>query len=237
MRAGSAAKLIVDALLLRFLPLARRRIDTAQAQVGSSYLFCLSIVTTRYFTVRCCIHEDCFTQTKALCRIGFWDFLCCIQIWIRLFPFWGKLRILTALWPGLKFSDQLLKAAFICNWAYLVWRLCGLGMLIGTESRDLWKLWMWLQDGQYLRASDPAYEQVLDSLAMVAHHTPVPLLEALLKWRERWLVDLCTTCAFDPMSFGANFCLPCAYKSFVGMQWISKGSKWCLNFPKEGKFP
>jgi hypothetical protein len=72
MRAGSAAKLIVDALLLRFLPLARRRIDTAQAQ-----------------------------------------------------------------------------------------------------------------DGQYLRASDPAYEQVLDSLAMVAHHTPVPLLEALLKWRER----------------------------------------------------
>nr|ATG70920.1 ARM repeat superfamily protein [Callitropsis funebris] len=40
------------------------------------------------------------------------------------------------------------------------------------------------QDGQYLRASDPAYEQVLDSLAMVARHTPVHLLEALLKWRE-----------------------------------------------------
>lgn len=40
------------------------------------------------------------------------------------------------------------------------------------------------QDGQYLRTSDPAYEQVLDSLAMVARHTPVPLLEALLKWRE-----------------------------------------------------
>ncbi|RZC73803.1 hypothetical protein C5167_049286 [Papaver somniferum] len=40
------------------------------------------------------------------------------------------------------------------------------------------------QDGQYLRPSDPAYEQVLDSLAMVAQHTPVPLLEALLKWRE-----------------------------------------------------
>lgn len=30
---GSAAKLIVDALLQRFLPLARRRIETAQAQV------------------------------------------------------------------------------------------------------------------------------------------------------------------------------------------------------------
>lgn len=42
-----------------------------------------------------------------------------------------------------------------------------------------------LQDGQYLRPSDPAYEQVLDSLAMVARHTPVPLLEALLRWRER----------------------------------------------------
>jgi len=40
------------------------------------------------------------------------------------------------------------------------------------------------QDGQYLRASDPAYEQVLDSLAMVARHTPVQLLEALSKWRE-----------------------------------------------------
>ncbi|KAK9110935.1 hypothetical protein Scep_018454 [Stephania cephalantha] len=40
------------------------------------------------------------------------------------------------------------------------------------------------QDGQFLRPSDPAYEQVLDSLAMVARHTPVPLLEALLKWRE-----------------------------------------------------
>ncbi|XP_064993681.1 uncharacterized protein LOC135629734 isoform X2 [Musa acuminata AAA Group] len=72
MNAGSAAKLIVEALLQRFLPLARRRIETAQAQ----------------------------------------------------------------------------------------------------------------QDGQYLRPSDPAYEQVLDSLAMVARHTPVPLLEALLRWRE-----------------------------------------------------
>lgn len=40
------------------------------------------------------------------------------------------------------------------------------------------------QDGQHLRASDPAYEQVLDSLAMAAHYTPVPLLEALSKWRE-----------------------------------------------------
>ncbi|XP_022735431.1 uncharacterized protein LOC111288700 isoform X2 [Durio zibethinus] len=40
------------------------------------------------------------------------------------------------------------------------------------------------QDGQYLRPTDPAYEQVLDSLAMVARHTPAPLLEALLRWRE-----------------------------------------------------
>ncbi|CAL9098513.1 unnamed protein product [Musa textilis] len=36
MNAGSAAKLIVEALLQRFLPLARRRIETAQAQVLSS---------------------------------------------------------------------------------------------------------------------------------------------------------------------------------------------------------
>lgn len=45
------------------------------------------------------------------------------------------------------------------------------------------------QDGQYLRPSDPAYEQVLDSLAMIARHTPVPLLEALLRWRERCLIS------------------------------------------------
>eukprot|EP00897_Mesotaenium_endlicherianum_P002114 jgi/Mesen1/1930/ME000146S01025 len=40
------------------------------------------------------------------------------------------------------------------------------------------------QDGQYLRNSDPAYEQALDSLALVASHAPAPLLEALLQWRE-----------------------------------------------------
>lgn len=34
MNSGSAAKLIVEALLQRFLPLARRRIETAQAQVN-----------------------------------------------------------------------------------------------------------------------------------------------------------------------------------------------------------
>lgn len=34
MKAGGAAKLIVDALLQRFLPLARRRIETAQVQVS-----------------------------------------------------------------------------------------------------------------------------------------------------------------------------------------------------------
>lgn len=45
-----------------------------------------------------------------------------------------------------------------------------------------------MQDGQYLSPSDPAYDQVLDSLAMVARHTPVPLLEALLRWRERFVV-------------------------------------------------
>jgi hypothetical protein len=48
MKAGSAAKLIVDARLQRFLPLARRRIETAQAQVSyylpSSTFFILIIV-------------------------------------------------------------------------------------------------------------------------------------------------------------------------------------------------
>ncbi|XP_052624495.1 uncharacterized protein LOC111876656 isoform X2 [Lactuca sativa] len=39
-------------------------------------------------------------------------------------------------------------------------------------------------DGRYLRPSDPAYEQVLDSLALVARHMPIPLLEALLRWRD-----------------------------------------------------
>lgn len=41
MKAGSAAKLIVDALLQRFLPLARRRIETAQAQVLFNQKFSL----------------------------------------------------------------------------------------------------------------------------------------------------------------------------------------------------
>lgn len=52
------------------------------------------------------------------------------------------------------------------------------------------------QDGQYLRPSDPAYEQVLDSLAMVAQHTPVPLLEALLKWRERYTPSFTFICFY-----------------------------------------
>ena len=40
-------------------------------------------------------------------------------------------------------------------------------------------------DGQYLRLADPAYDQVLDSLAMVAAHTPQPLIKALIIWRQR----------------------------------------------------
>ncbi|KAF5769782.1 putative Cell morphogenesis protein [Helianthus annuus] len=41
-----------------------------------------------------------------------------------------------------------------------------------------------LHDGHYHRPLDPAYEQVLDSLALVARHMPVSLLEALLRWRD-----------------------------------------------------
>lgn len=43
MKGGRAAKLIVDALLQRFLPLARRRIETAQAQVQFLLYVCLCI--------------------------------------------------------------------------------------------------------------------------------------------------------------------------------------------------
>ena len=44
MKAGTAAKLIVDALLQRFLPLARRRIETAQAQVlFAHFSVCLDV--------------------------------------------------------------------------------------------------------------------------------------------------------------------------------------------------
>ncbi|KAJ8775251.1 hypothetical protein K2173_020255 [Erythroxylum novogranatense] len=40
MKAGSPAKLIVDVLLQRFLPLARRRIETAQAQACTTKTTC-----------------------------------------------------------------------------------------------------------------------------------------------------------------------------------------------------
>ncbi|XP_076893206.1 uncharacterized protein LOC143545157 [Bidens hawaiensis] len=42
----------------------------------------------------------------------------------------------------------------------------------------------YLHDGNYNRPLDPAYEQVLDSLALVARHMPVSLFEALLRWRD-----------------------------------------------------
>ncbi|GKA17859.1 furry homolog-like protein [Tanacetum coccineum] len=41
-----------------------------------------------------------------------------------------------------------------------------------------------LHDGQFVRPSDSAYDQVLESLALVARHMPVPLLEGLLRWRD-----------------------------------------------------
>ncbi|CAM8994511.1 unnamed protein product [Rhodiola kirilowii] len=65
------------------------------------------------------------------------------------------------------------------------------------------------QDGQYLRPSDPAYEQVLDSLAMVAQHTPVPLLEALLKWRE----SESTKGANDATTFQRKLAVECIFCS------------------------
>lgn len=65
------------------------------------------------------------------------------------------------------------------------------------------------QDGQYLRPSDPAYEQVLDSLAMVAKHTPVPLLEALLKWRE----SESPKGAHDASTFQRKLAVECIFSS------------------------
>jgi hypothetical protein len=70
------------------------------------------------------------------------------------------------------------------------------------------------QDGQYLRPSDPSYEQVLDSLAMVARHTPLPLLEALLRWRERYfflmlIMSFQLDCLFFPQIFYYTFLLKC----------------------------
>ncbi|KAM0835403.1 hypothetical protein ACQ4PT_062965 [Festuca glaucescens] len=62
-------------------------------------------------------------------------------------------------------------------------------------------------DGQYLRPSDPSYEQVLDSLAMVARHTPLPLLDALLRWRER-PVAYCNVRNSVILYFSLKFCTP-----------------------------
>lgn len=68
----------------------------------------------------------------------------------------------------------------------------------------LWNFTWAKQDGQYLRPSDPAYEQVLDSLAMIARHTPGPLLEALLRWRERYIF---LTVICPQVLHGCHFCL------------------------------
>ncbi|KAL4591826.1 hypothetical protein LXL04_004799 [Taraxacum kok-saghyz] len=65
------------------------------------------------------------------------------------------------------------------------------------------------QDGQYLRPSDPAYEQVLDSLAMVARHTPVPLLEPILRWRE----TESPKGANDASTFQRNLAVECIFCS------------------------
>lgn len=74
------------------------------------------------------------------------------------------------------------------------------------------------QDGQYLRPSDPAYEQVLDSLAMIARHTPVPLLEALLRWRERWVESPYLPFYIYFFSFPAIFVLLILVNSIVKLQ-------------------
>lgn len=74
MKAGSAAKLIVDALLQRFLPLARRRIETAQVQVR--FLLVLSILLS------VCVHV-CFASLSVCSLViglvcfdySYWEFM------------------------------------------------------------------------------------------------------------------------------------------------------------------
>lgn len=87
------------------------------------------------------------------------------------------------------------------------------------------------QDGQYLRPSDPAYEQVLDSLAMISRHTPVPLLEALLRWRERWAKS--PFFFFLPLIFFflGFLILLIRFMLLTFILYIIKGQEWHLTFP------
>ncbi|TXG57650.1 hypothetical protein EZV62_015479 [Acer yangbiense] len=58
MKAGSAAKLIVDALLQRFLPLARRRIETAQAQTSEEKKIDIVEEATEFPLTKWIMEED-----------------------------------------------------------------------------------------------------------------------------------------------------------------------------------
>lgn len=66
MKAGSAAKLIVDALLQRFLPLARRRIETAQAQVSFARSPTKSLSGIMFNFLECYSNHD-FMCWKGVC--------------------------------------------------------------------------------------------------------------------------------------------------------------------------
>lgn len=65
-----------------------------------------------------------------------------------------------------------------------------------------------VQGGQYLRPSDPGHGQVLDSLAIVAQHTPVPILEDLLRWRENEYPKGANDASHSRERFGWLFMFP-----------------------------
>ncbi|CAL5327293.1 unnamed protein product [Camellia sinensis] len=151
MKAGSAAKLIVNAPLQRFLTLARRRIETAQAQQPNTW--------------NCDYRRIILPENEAK---------------VLLYPGGGRNSMDLLLLGRVWFKD------------------------LGRDLKRREKM-----DGQYLRPSDPAYEQVLDSLAMVARHTPVPLLEALLTWRE----SECPKGANDASTFQRKLAVECIFCS------------------------
>lgn len=79
MKAGGAAKLIVDALLQRFLPLARRRIETAQAQVLFRGLNPFELLQ---------VHDLCATCFHT----------CCLVSLLQTFQFASSVSDATLLW-------------------------------------------------------------------------------------------------------------------------------------------
>ncbi|PHT56996.1 hypothetical protein CQW23_05482 [Capsicum baccatum] len=200
MKAGRAAKLIVDALLQRFLPLARRRIETTQAQVvkrqhrhrpeGRQHIAKPRLLPLAIGDVASAFHnpasgcDNC--KGLKICSEKDPDMLPLVLLKF------GK-----ETYAYEQVLDSL--AVVACHTPVPL-----LAALYDGEKDAHFQL----QDGQYLRPSDPAYEQVLDSLAMVACHTPVPLIG----WINRANISLAQIrtdgpgCLFKLVKHAAEFC-------------------------------